>query len=237
MAVTPFTARQVPHRATTDLPSETSIGSCALTLAALRGVDTVHAFEPVPSNFDLMRLSTTFFPCDRANLHLYRNAVSDVANETVRFSVPSRNAGHATDIGHSGSVDAPSAITVRLDDVFPENATRIALLKIDVEGDELRVVRGAERLFTRGHFDVVRFEFNPVWLGQREPDGGEHLLEFFNRHNFEIFTENVWERDGFAEKLAPTRFQSFTSHLASRLGSNAVDLIAVRGAYLARLRR
>lgn len=55
-------------------------------------------------------------------------------------------------------------VTVRrLDDLARElGVARIDLLKIDTEGNELAVLRGAESLIRAGAVDVVQFEFNEM---------------------------------------------------------------------------
>jgi FkbM family methyltransferase len=45
--------------------------------------------------------------------------------------------------------------------------THIDYLKVDVEGADLEVVRGFERLVSAGHIDVVQFEYGPLTLATR----------------------------------------------------------------------
>lgn len=217
-----------------------NIGSCALTLAATRGVGVVHAFEPVPANFELLRRSASFFPRGRAALQLYNNAVSDTANETVFFSVAAHNEGNSVDVGtHDTAGNNVFATTVRLDDVFAHHLAdadgdaRLSLMKIDVQGDELRVVRGAARLFDAGHFDVVRFEYSPLWLAQRG-DSARALLDFFDERDYVLFEEDEWERHGFARPLSPHSFDEFARRISRQWTSYSVDVVAARAAFLRR---
>jgi hypothetical protein len=51
----------------------------------------------------------------------------------------------------------------RLDDVIAVLSIQsIALLKIDVEGHEFEVLRGAHEAISRGVVDVIQFEFNEM---------------------------------------------------------------------------
>lgn len=56
--------------------------------------------------------------------------------------------------------------TVRLDDVCLETPA-IDLLKLDVEGHEFAVLRGASRMLAEGRIDVIQFEGGGTWLDAR----------------------------------------------------------------------
>src|SRR5262249_51443129 len=63
----------------------------------------------------------------------------------------------------------------RLDDVVKERGIeRIDLLKLDVEGHELRVLEGAEETMKRGGVDLIQFEF-----GGSNIDSRTYLQDFF----------------------------------------------------------
>lgn len=42
------------------------------------------------------------------------------------------------------------------------------LLKIDVEGEELNVIRGAKRLISQGRIDFIQFEYGGTWIARHE---------------------------------------------------------------------
>jgi len=99
----------------------------------------VHAFEPLPENLSFLwrhvRLNRL------SNVAVHAAAVSDVAGK-LRFSrTGSRSTGHLDDRGEM-QVGA-----VTLDQfVFEQGHAPPSLVKIDVEGAEGRVLRGAQRL-------------------------------------------------------------------------------------------
>lgn len=125
-----------------------------------RWAGRVVAFEPQPG------LATYLSDACRAlrmnNVTVERSGVSDVSG-TRDLYVPSENSPEASLIQHQGARAIPVSV-VTLDDYFgPEE--RVALLKIDVEGGELDVLKGAERIL-RQHRPVLLMECEQRHLTQ-----------------------------------------------------------------------
>ena len=93
---------------------------------------SINAFEPDPANFTVLQRN---FPEGKENLVLHNLAVSDT-NTPLRFSAKGTMGSR---VQADGDIHVPS---VRLDDIL-ENIT---LLKMDVEGHEASVLRGAGNL-------------------------------------------------------------------------------------------
>ncbi|HMB90212.1 MAG TPA: FkbM family methyltransferase [Rhodothermales bacterium] len=114
---------------------------------------------------------------------------------------------HATQDRATGSVlaYAPAALTLReIPASFPVQQTtldtyleqqeapiRVGLLKIDTQGNDLNVLKGAERTLQHSRpWVVVELIFGPLYEGQARPDAvftwlyehGYHLAAFFNAH-------------------------------------------------------
>lgn len=125
----------------------TNVGWTVLNLARLSHTGTVFGFEPDPFNYGQCR--------DNVKLNSFRNielfpvGLSDVnAQLTMEVRVPSNRGGNrisTTSQGHKVDV-------VRLDDFEPvKKATHIDLIKIDVEGYEMNVLKGAVHLLQKHH--------------------------------------------------------------------------------------
>lgn len=163
-----------------DVGAHVGVFSCCA--AALVGeTGGVFAFEPDPVNFARLSHHRAYNALHHIDLH--RVAVGDRAG-LVEFFVNSDNdGGHALwDVrGHHfnektrANPSPPTRIIqVKLDD-FPE-ITSLRLLKIDTEGAELRVLRGAEGLIERFHPQIIA-EINPFGLSQLG-DSPQKLVDF-----------------------------------------------------------
>lgn len=115
-----------------------------------------HGFEPIPALFE--GLQATF--ADRPNCHFYQLGLSDAPGETS-FNYVVSNPAYSGFVKrqYDRAEEQDTRITVRkerLDAVLPAG-TRIALIKIDVEGAELQVLQGATGLIAASR-PVIVFE-------------------------------------------------------------------------------
>lgn len=101
-------------------------------LAARGEYASIHAFEPDPANFSTLEKNFKGYAED---VFLHNLAVSDT-DTPLRFAAKGTMGSR---IQADGDIHVPS---VRLDDVLE----KITLLKMDVEGHEANVLRGAENL-------------------------------------------------------------------------------------------
>ena len=70
--------------------------------------------------------------------------------------------------GRHGTAQGYRVTSTTLDDFAEERSiSRIDLLKIDVEGYDLHVLEGAERLLRRQSIDIFSFEYNEPWIDSR----------------------------------------------------------------------
>jgi FkbM family methyltransferase len=121
----------------------------------------IHAFEPGPTTF--LALQSNIVRNRASNVQAYRSAVAD---HDGKVSFAAREEARAnSSIRAEGEITDRSAVTVDCTtlDTFISNAglERIALLKVDVEGFEAAVFRGAMRAFSICRPSVVYFEVCP----------------------------------------------------------------------------
>lgn len=111
----------------------------------------VLAFEPNPRTFALLQVNATLMP----NVRCFNIGLSD-AQGAAQLAVPADNIGMAT-LQPGANGDAVACRLQRLDDLPELAGRRVALMKIDVEGHESAVLRGARALLLRDR-PVVVFE-------------------------------------------------------------------------------
>jgi FkbM family methyltransferase len=149
-------------------------------LAAARGA-TVHAFEPNPANAAFLRANVA--SNGLTNVTVHEAAVSDRECH-VRFLAhrdPSLSAiwtGRQTDGGYS-------EITVRAIALDSVAVPRVDVIKIDAEGAELAVLRGARAILARPPkvAPVVVFEFAPANYARFDFAPPE-IVDFLTRHGY-----------------------------------------------------
>jgi FkbM family methyltransferase len=144
-----------------------NVGQWTTALAAAYPHSPVLAFEPTPSALDLLRHNIGLNHL--SNVQAFGVALAD-KNGIDSFQVARRGSilNHlmpdATTplTGVYNNVATISVETVRLDDFCRnQGIDRIGFLKIDVEGAEVRVLRGAEGLLRRQAIDVIYIEVEP----------------------------------------------------------------------------
>jgi FkbM family methyltransferase len=125
----------------------------------------VIAFEPTPTTAWLMRENLALNRVE--NVELHAAAVSDALGGVEINVFEQRYAawnsrGPASNDGIS-PIDVVEVRAVTLDEAL-DGVERVAFLKIDVEGFELEVLRGASRLLSAGAVECLSFEISQVPL-------------------------------------------------------------------------
>ena len=126
-----------------------------LAASLLRGRGAVHAFEPIPVLFQ--RLTRNVALNAFSGVSLNPLALSDLDGHEPLYLPKAYSLGHASLI--AGYVEQGGAITVetrRFDShCRAASVSRVDLIKIDVEGAELRVLRGMGALLEAWWPDII----------------------------------------------------------------------------------
>ena len=95
--------------------------------------------------------------------------LSDYQSETKLFTVKKSSGLASLYIDEGNNFDGAELISLKtLDDYCEENAVKtIHFLKIDVEGHELSVLKGAMNMLSGNKISVIQFEFGARNLSSR----------------------------------------------------------------------
>jgi FkbM family methyltransferase len=145
---------------------------------------TVHAFEPLRSNARWIQRANEL--SQNNNIVLHECAVGD-ANAPAPFSVPPE---HSSGTGHllgEGETTAASIVVnvVTLDSVS-DLIGSATLMFIDIEGNELRFLRGAREFLAR-HRPVLVLEASPRLL-QRRGATIEELYRMLRASGYRVYS-------------------------------------------------
>ncbi len=153
-----------------------NIGSISVTLSLLAPGGRIFAFEPVAENYEFLRKNLEANGI--RNVEPFRLALSD-QNGRAQFNFTSEFAGgaHFSDTSWVDSREKSESVEMRTLDswVKEKKIEQIDVIKLDVEGAELRVLRGAEETLKRFR-PVLIVEFNGFTL---EKIAGIQCRQFF----------------------------------------------------------
>lgn len=146
-------------------------GSYSLTATKIFGADTrIHSFEPSAKVYESLRAATS----DHPNIIPHNCGLSDRETASVLYydGVGSQKASVFAE-AYTASSDVAAGrlmaeeIQLRTVDALCAELgiSWIDLLKIDVEGNELNVLRGAARMIEAGQIEAIQFEFGEAQIG------------------------------------------------------------------------
>lgn len=139
-----------------------NIGSYSAKVKSVHSSACVYAFEPDHATFQQLNASAT-----RYGYQVFNFALGSESRRSLFYNRPGGGSEHAslyreviTEI-HEDTVVEVEVLVTTLDQFAQEHQlTHIHLLKIDTEGSELDVLRGAQRLLENKAIDLIQFEFN-----------------------------------------------------------------------------
>ena len=121
-----------------------NIGNHSLFFAKFLENKCVHAFEPHPSNFELLQKNLTGQKCQ-----LYNFALSNFEGELPLYNIVQDNFGSFTLHNYNNGLNFKVLDSVPLRTLDSFNLNNITLIKIDVENHENEVLEGAKDTIAR----------------------------------------------------------------------------------------
>jgi FkbM family methyltransferase len=180
-----------------------NIGLWALPAAALAGPrGAVHAFEPVPKTFAALVEHVGLN--DLENVHCNRVALSDSSGARTIYAATEANTGASGFMAREAAAQAIETKSMTLDEYCDsESVGTIDLLKIDVEGAELLVLRGASQQLESDSGPAIVFEVDAGLMASFGWSQAGVVL-FLENHGYSVY----WQDRG---RLVPV---STDSHAA-----------------------
>lgn len=196
-----------------------NVGELTLLFSRFAGAGGgVHAFEPSRAAFE--RLETVCRAANRSNVVLNNLALSD-KNGFIRLHVYednylSFNSQAARPLKNYGLDIEPVGIeeirATTVDDYCDEKGiAQIDLLKIDTEGAELQVMKGARKMLKSGRVKCLTFEF-----GQTTFDMGnrpQEIEDFLGEMNYSV--RNIVEGNPVFPGRESVETAKFSMHAAT----------------------
>lgn len=153
---------------------------------------SMYLFEPHPKTCAVLKAQIQEGPNDQ----IFNLGFSDTNDSSLIFDYSSANpdsgSSHAslfskviTDLHGAKNVSELKVDLRTLDDFTKEHQIdRISLLKIDTEGNEYPILKGAKRLLEEGRIDLIQFEFGEMNVVSRH-----FFKDFFDllNSNYKLF--------------------------------------------------
>ena len=151
----------------------------------------VMAFEPMPSNADMMKRSLSIKNNIKSGLsqrvQLFTNGLGPKEESCLIFSDSHNEGDGITLCGKTESeVQVQEGYAIRgkidvkrLDDIASSEGKKIALVKMDVEGYETQVVEGGRDFLLNSKIPSIITEFVPEWIRSRGGDPERMINRFY----------------------------------------------------------
>ena len=162
--------------------------ACCLDVGAHIGSTLAAMLDRAPRGehaaFEPSRRKSSWLQRRFTSASIHNVALGDSQGSVVFYEDRKRPGFSSLAPAEGVACDAYQVPLARLDDLVNAHQ-RVDFLKIDVEGAELGVLRGAESLFAHQR-PIVLFESGP---GAAERCGFSHqgVWEFFGRHEYDVF--------------------------------------------------
>jgi FkbM family methyltransferase len=157
-----------------------------LSVILSRQFDVVFSFEPDIDN--RQQLEETLRSNSVNNVFVYSEAISSKSG-TLELRVSSDYGHHTLESTHLSEEKSKIEVTtIRLDEFLSaKGLDSISLLKIDVEGHELEVLRGAGALLIEKRIDQILFEHSPV-LNNLQERGFADVFQYLTENGYAVET-------------------------------------------------
>jgi FkbM family methyltransferase len=173
-----------------------NIGAYTVPLAKAFPEIEVHAFEPNPYAIAHLRRNITLNRL--SNIRLYEMGLGDEPCVLELNAFDSKDLGSSSFISpqRAGSKSEPIPVQVeKLDNIYAKDTREISLIKIDVQGFEFKVLKGACELISRNR-PYILLEHEDVNFSTTEEAlaAKRNLQQFFSEYHYRLFYMTRYDR-------------------------------------------
>jgi FkbM family methyltransferase len=144
----------------------------------------VHSFEPELNNLNRFKLNLELNHVN--NINVYDLAVSDTVGEAIIILCEGYGHHSLGNIKTSKKIGEQKTLTITLDGFCDQkNIEEIDILKVDVEGFEINVFKGAKELFKAKKIKLLIFEVSLVPLKSLGKDQDE-IFSFLEEMDYQV---------------------------------------------------
>jgi FkbM family methyltransferase len=171
-------------------------GFISLPAAQIVGTSgQVFAVEPSPSNLAWLKRHIILNQCENI-LTVVEAAVCEQNGGSVSFSLLNDGLSPSNSLMFSGSVneDCPqvsqeiSVPAISLDSLLAEQGKSPKLVKIDVEGAELKVLKGATQLLNSEESPIIILAVHPFW--HATPEDCQAIVNILKKVGYQILNRH-----------------------------------------------
>jgi len=167
-----------------------NIGKWSICVLQEKSNIDLHLFEPTPKIYQLLNDTFPF----TENIHLNNEAVSDNINNAIPFYNYSDNSGLSTfhrrfSVEKSPTIKQPKVIQVKITTIdhycLLNGISKINFIKIDTEGNEYNVIKGANFMLKDNKIDFMQFEYGGTYIDANITL--QQICLYMSIHNYTLY--------------------------------------------------
>lgn len=143
----------------------------------------VYAFEPEPNNFELLNNNVELNGFK--NITAIQKAIID-KSETLNFYLSKHNTGNHRIYDINNGRTFIKVQSTSLDEYFKANNNKIDFIKIDIQGAEIRALRGMSEILKKNKRLKMYIEFWP-WGIKKDTQDPKEFIDLLIKNKFKIY--------------------------------------------------